>query len=68
MHLNVFSEESSLQFGFRKGLGTCDALLTIASVDQKALDSGCEVCIVGLDFSASFDRVNNEAVIFKLSS
>ena len=35
---------SSLQFGFYKGLGTFDALLTIASAVQTSLDTGCEWC------------------------
>ena len=30
------------------------------------LDSGCEVCTVGLDLSAAFDHVNHKAVKFKL--
>ena len=68
--LDAFGEKNNLfpnlQFGFRKGLGTCDALLTITNVVQKALDSGCEVRMVGLDFSAAFDHVNHEALIFKL--
>ena len=55
-----------LQFGFRKGLGTCDALLTISNIVQKSLDSGQEVRLVGLDFSAAFDRVNHKALLFKL--
>ena len=68
--LNAFAEKNklfpSLQFGFRKGLGTCDALLTITHTVQKALDSCSEVLMVGLDFSAAFDRVKHEALIFKL--
>ena len=68
--LNNFSEKKNLfpnlQFGFRKGLGTCDALLTITNFVQKALDCGSEVRMVGLDFSAAFDRVNHKALIFKL--
>ena len=68
--LSTYAESNSffpnLQFGFRKGLGACDALLTISNVVQKALDSGHEVRMVGLDFSAAFDRVNHEALIFKL--
>ena len=44
----------------------CHALLTILNVVQKALDSGHEVRMVGLDFSAAFDCVNHEALIFKL--
>ena len=68
--LNNFAEKRNLfpnlQFGFRKGLGTCDALLTITNFVQKALDSGCKVRMVGLDFSAAFDRVNHKAFVFKL--
>ena len=68
--LNNFAEKRNLfpnlQFGFRKGLGTCDALLTITNFVQKALDSGCEVHMVGLDFSAAFGRVNHKALVFKL--
>ena len=68
--LNNFAEKKNLfpnlQFGFRKGLGTCDALLTITNFVQKALDCGSEVRMVGLDFSAAFDRVNHKALIFKL--
>ena len=56
----------SLQFGFRKGLGACDALLTISGNVQKSLDSGYEVRLIGLDFSAAFDRVNHAALLFKL--
>ena len=56
----------NLQFGFRKGRGTCDALLTISSELQKALDCGHEARMVGLDFSAAFDMVNHSALIYKL--
>ena len=55
----------SLQFGFRKGLGTCDAVL-ITSAVQNSLDTGHEVCIIDLNFSSAFDRVNHEALFFKL--
>ena len=69
-HLNNFAEKKNLfphlQFGFREGLGTCDALLTITNFVQKALDCGNKVCMVGLDFSAAFDRVNHKTLIFKL--
>ena len=68
--LNNFAEKKNLfphlQFGFRKGLGTCDALLTITNFVQKALDCGCQVRMVGLDHSAAFDRVNHKTLIFKL--
>ena len=68
-HLNNFAEKRNLfpnlQFGFRKGLGACNAL-TITNFVQKVLDSGCKVHMVGLDFSAAFDRVNHKALVFKL--
>ena len=68
--LNAYAECNNLfpnqQFGFRKGLGACDAVLTISDRVQKALDSGSEARMIGLDFSAAFDRVNHEALIYKL--
>ena len=67
--LNNFAEKKNLfphlQFGFRKGLGTCDALLAITNFVQKALGCGSKVHLVGLDFSSAFDRVNHKALIFK---
>ena len=47
-------------------MGACDALLTISSAVQKSLDSGHEVRLIGLDFSAALDHVNHEAIVFKL--
>ena len=55
----------NLQFGFRKGGGTCDALLTISSHLQEALDYGHEARLVGLDFSGAFAGVNHSALIYK---
>ena len=56
----------NLQFGFRKGLGDYDAILTITNFVQKGLDSGCEVCMVDTDLSAAFYHVNHKTLIFKL--
>ena len=68
--LNAFAEVNNLfpnqQLGFRKGLGACDAVLTISDRVQRALDSGFVARMVGLDFSAAFDRVNHNALIYKL--
>ena len=67
--LNNFAEKNNffpnIQFGFRKGLSACDTHLTITNFFQKAMDSGCEVCMVGLDFSSAFHRVNHKALMFK---
>ena len=42
------------QYAYRKGLGTCDALLDIVCAGQAALDSGRELAVVQIDFSALF--------------
>ena len=54
------------QFAYRKGLGTCDALLCMSHTLQNALESGQEVRIVQIDFSAAFDRANHLGVLYKL--
>ena len=56
------------QFAYRKGLGTCDALLWVAHTLQSAFQIGQEVRIVQIDFSAAFDRVNHQGILFKLCS
>ena len=56
------------QFAHRKGLGTCDALLCMSHTLQSALQSGQEAWIVQIDFSAAFDRVNHEGILYKLCS
>lgn len=70
--LTAFANTSGLfpsnQFGFRKGLGTCDALLVLTHDLQASLDAGHESRLISLDFSAAFDLVNHRALLFKLSS
>ena len=56
------------QFAYRKGLGTCDALLCVAHTLQSALEMGQEARIVQIDFSAAFDRANHQGILFKLCS
>ena len=56
------------QFAYRKGLGTCDALLCVSHTLQSALESGQEAKIVQIDFSATFDRVNHQGILHTLSS
>ena len=57
-----------IQFAYRKGLGSCDALLCVSHTLQSALESGQEARIVQIDFSAAFDRVNHQGILYKLSS
>ena len=54
------------QFAYRKGLGTCDALLDVVCSGQAALERNGEVATVQIDFSAAFDRVNHAGLMFKL--
>ena len=56
------------QFTYRKGLGTCDALLFVSHTLQSALESGQEARIVQINFSAAFDRVNHLGILYKLCS
>ena len=56
------------QFAYRKGLGTCDVPLCVSPTLQSALESGQEARIVQFDFSAAFDRVNHQGIIYRLSS
>ena len=54
------------KFAYRKGLGTCDALLCVSHTLQSALESGQEARIVQIDFSAAFDRVNLQGILVGL--
>ena len=56
------------QFAYRKGLGTCDALLCVPHTLQRALESGQEARIVQIDFSAAFNKVNHLGILYKLCS
>ena len=70
LHFGRFLERSvvlsSHQYSYRKGLGTCDALLDIVCASQLELDRGGELVLVQIDFSAAFDRVNHGGLVFKL--
>ena len=56
------------QFAYRKGLGTCDALLCAPHTLQSALESGQEARIVQIDFSTAVERVNHQGILYKLCS
>ena len=56
------------QFPYRKGLGSCDALLCSSHTLQNALESGQDASIVQIDFSAAFDRVNHQGILSRLCS
>ena len=56
------------QFAYQNSLGTCDALLFVSHTLQSALESGQEARIVKINFSAAFDRVNHQGILYRLSS
>ena len=56
------------QFSYRKGLGTCDALLCVSHTLQGALVDGQEARIVQIDFSAACNRVNHQSILYNLCS
>ena len=67
VRLGRFMERSGVlptdQFAYRKGLGTCDALLRVLHTMKSALERGQEARIVQIDFSAAFDRVNHQGIL-----
>ena len=56
------------QFAYQKGPGTCDALLCVSHTLQSALESGQEASIVQIEFSAAFDNVNHQGILYMLCS
>ena len=57
---------STTQFAYRKGLGTCDALLCVSYTLHSALESGQKGRIVQIDFSAAFHKVNHLGILYAL--
>ena len=68
VRLGRFMERSGVlpttQFAYRKGLGTCNALLCLSYALQSALESGQEARIVQIDFSVAFVRVNHMGILY----
>ena len=56
------------QFAYRKGLGSCDAVLCMSYTQQSALECGQEARIIQINFSVAFDKVNHQGILYKLCS
>ena len=54
------------QFAYRNGNIVKDALLCMSHALQSALESGQEARIMQIDFSAVFDRVINQTMLYRL--
>lgn len=61
--LNLNNLLPNTQFGFRKNLVSCDALLTLVHHVQASLDAGSKTRLLSLDFSSALDVVNHKAVL-----
>ena len=72
VRLERFMERSGVlpttQFASRKGLGTCYAHLCVSHALLTALESGQEARIVQIVFSAAFDRVNHQGILYRVCS
>ena len=55
------------KFANQKSQGTCDALLWVSHTLQ-IIESGQEARIMLIDFSAAFDRVKHQGILYKLCS
>ena len=70
--LSVFLKRSDAlparQYTYQKGFGCCDALLDICHQTQTALEKVSEPRLIQLYFSAAFDRVSHEELVYKLQS
>ena len=56
------------QFAYRKGVGTCDALLSMSHTLKSELENGQEARIVQIDLSAAIDRVNHHGILYGICS
>ena len=70
VRLGRFMESSgvlqTIEFAYRKGMVTCDALSCVSHTLKSGQESGQEARILQIDFRAAFDRVNHQG--FSISS
>ena len=66
MERNVCFQQPSLLIGIV--WVPCDALLCVSHTLQSALESGQEARIVQIDFSAAYDKVNHQGILYRLCS
>lgn len=57
---------SDLQFGFKHGIGTSDALFTLKNTVKHLTRNGCTVNLVALDISKAFDKICHHRLYMKL--
>ena len=58
----------SNQFGFRKGIGTRDAIISFTNKTFQAFNKGNCVLGIFIDFSKAFDTIDHDILLLKLKS
>ena len=53
------------KFAYQKGLGTCVALLCMSHTLKSVLESRQEARIMQINFSAAFDMVNHQGILYR---
>jgi len=66
LHLDRSSLFSDNQFGFRRNLGTIDALLNLTSYSHKAMEQGEYLVAKFIDLTKAFDCVDHAILLAKL--
>lgn len=57
---NLESQFGENQFGFKRGVGTTDAITTLRIIKEKQAIKGQGLCMVFIYFKKAFDRVNHQ--------
>lgn len=59
----IEKDNSNTQFGFRKGLGTRDALFAYNVLIQRCMDVNQDVYVCFLDYNKAFDKVRHDQLV-----
>ena len=64
----IYSEISEEQFGFRKGIGTRDAVFVIRMLGERSLEMQKDLYAIFVDYEKAFDRVKHQEIVNDLKS
>lgn len=67
-YLNSIRFFSSNQYGFRKGLSTEDALISVTNMIYSSINQGKKSSGLFIDFKKAFDMVDHEILLMKLAA